>query len=230
MCLGALPSFRASDSFHFIRGGAGASNRGSYGLPSFLPSFPSSASSLLKLRVWCSGAALRCVCVLFRSCATVRCALRSGPLGPSGRSARSAPSFLSVSSWRVYSPEVFTIARPCKSEPRSSILSQLNFLPSLSVYVVAERRHDLRGGEDDLRPRHLEGRRKEVLLQQPDLRRPRRRPRGPPLVFAVLQQSAGDEEQVPGSPAWAGAGAATTGIHRGDDEGESVQGQSFRAK
>ena len=92
-----------------------------------------------------------------------------------------------------------------------------------SVYVVAERRHDLRGGEDGLRPRLLEGRRKEVLVQQPDRdrrRSQRPRPRGPALVFAVLQQSAVDEEQVPGPP----AGTAATGIHQGDNKGESRVG------
>ena len=62
MCLEALPSFFSSQRLFSLD--KGASNRGSYGLP-FLPS--PSASSLLKLRAWCSGVALRSVslsCVL----------------------------------------------------------------------------------------------------------------------------------------------------------------------
>ena len=91
--------------------------------------------------------------------------------------------------------------------------------PFVSVLcTAAECRDDLRGGKDGLRPRRPQGRREEVLLQLPDLSHHRSRPRGPPLVLAVLQQPAGDEEQVPGPPA--GADTAAAGVRQGGGEGE----------
>ena len=203
MCLGALQSFRASDSFHFVRGQVIAPRQ----LWPSLFLLPSSASSLLKFRVCVMQ--LRCVVICFALVRSVPPGFRSPSLLRSPLAREFAKSFLDHAT--------------CKSDSRHSLsLSPYSFPNSIShlslfLYVVAERRHDLRGGEDGLRARRLEGRREEVLLQQPGCRA-RRRPGRPPLLFTVLQQSAGDEEQVSGPPAGARTGA--TGIRQADDESE----------
>ena len=208
MCLEALPSFFSSQRLFSLD--KGASNRGSYGLP-FLPS--PSASSLLKLRAWCSRGAAFCSVSL------------SHAFWPLSFGFLLARIFAKAGS--------FHDRATCKSESRPSTSSCRDSFPTpfplLSVYVVvlAERRHDLRGGKDGLRPRHIEGRRKEVLLQQPDYHQRKQRPREPPLVFAVLQQSAVDEEPVPGPPAGT---SPATGIHQGDNKGESKVGASAQSE